>query len=68
MERQNDNNVYVVALGAQAMIDGQKHTWIDVVEKDKCYFHPVGHTWPVQPPNYIGFRYWGKFGASHRQF
>ncbi len=65
MERQNNNNVYVVALGTQAMIEGQKHTWIDVVEKDKCYFHPVGHTWPVQPPNYIGFRYRGKLQSVH---
>jgi hypothetical protein len=65
MERQTDNNVYVVTLGLQPMVDGGTHTWIDVVEKDNCYFHPVGNNWPVQPPNYIGFRYHGRLQSVH---
>ena len=65
MERQIDNHVFVVSLGWQPMVDGQTHTWIDVVEKDKCYFHPVGHNWPPRPPNYIGFRYNGKLQSVH---
>lgn len=65
MDRTTDNNVYVVSLGIQAMVEGKKHTWIDVVEKDHCYFHPVGNHWPVQPPNYIGFRYHGKLQSIH---
>lgn len=65
MERQSDNTVLVVALGKQPMVKGRTHTWIDVVEKDRCYFHPVGNNWPVQPPNYIGFRYDGKLQAVH---
>jgi hypothetical protein len=60
MERQTSNNVFVVALGKQPMVAGKNHTWIDVVEKDGFYFHPVGNSWPVQPPNYMGFRYYGK--------
>jgi hypothetical protein len=65
MERQTNNKVYVVALGQDAMVEGQTHTWIDVVEKDRCYFHPIGNTWPVQPPNYIGFRYRGRLQSVH---
>jgi hypothetical protein len=65
IERQTDNKVFVVSLGWQPMVEGQKHTWINVVEKDKCYFHPVGNKWPVQPPNYIGFRYNGKLQSVH---
>jgi hypothetical protein len=37
-----------------------------VVEKDRSYFHPVGNHWPVQPPNYIGFRYRGCLQSVHR--
>jgi hypothetical protein len=65
MERQTDNKVFVVALGQEAMVADQTHTWIDVVEKDRCYFHPVGNNWPVQPPNYIGFRYLGRLQSVH---
>jgi len=65
MERQIDNKVFVVALGQEPMVDGQSHTWIDVVEQDQCYFHPVGNRWPVQPPNYIGFRYRGRLQSVH---
>jgi hypothetical protein len=64
MERQTDNNVFVVALG-RAIMPGTKETWIEVVEKDKRYFHPVGNSWPVQPPNYIGFRYDGRLQSVH---
>ncbi|MGV7219226.1 hypothetical protein [Bradyrhizobium sp. UFLA05-112] len=66
MDRINDNTVYVVSLGLDAMVEGGKHTWIDVVEKDGRYFHPMGGAgWPVQPPNYIGFRYHGKLQSVH---
>ena len=65
MERTTDNRVYVVSLGTQPMIAGENHTWIDVVENDHCYFHPVGNHWPVQPPNYVGFRYHGKLQSVH---
>ncbi len=65
MERQTDNTVFVVALGSGPMVAGQTHTWIDVVEKDKCYFHPVGDHWPVQPVNYMGFRYGGRLQSVH---
>jgi hypothetical protein len=65
MERQTDNNVFVVVLGDKPMLSGQTHTWIDVVEKDESYFHPVGNHWPIQPPNYIGFRYRGILQSVH---
>ncbi len=65
MERQTDNKVFVVVLRNEPMVAGYTHTWIDVVEKDHCYFHPVGNHWPVQPPNYIGFRYQGRLQSVH---
>lgn len=65
MERQTDNNVYVLALALGPMVAGQTYTWVDVVEKDERYFHPVGNNWPVQPPNYIGFRYRGCLQSVH---
>jgi hypothetical protein len=64
MERQTDNKVFVVALGRDLM-PGTKETWIEVVEKDERYFHPVGNKFPVQPPNYIGFRYHGRLQSVH---
>lgn len=65
MDRVRDNNVFVVSLGLKPMVEGGKHTWIDVVEKDGCYFHPVGKGFPKQPPNYIAFRYDGKLQSVH---
>ena len=66
MERTRDNLVYVVSLGSGLMrVDGER-TWIDVVEQDGRYFHPVGKTWPIQPPNYIAFRYRGQVQSVHR--
>jgi hypothetical protein len=66
MDRVRDNHVYVVSLGSKPMRAGGKHTWIDVVEKDKSYFHPVGKTFPSQPPNYIAFRYGARVQSIHR--
>jgi hypothetical protein len=65
MERLTDNTAFVVSLGIQPMVQRGAHTWIDVVEKDGSYFHPVGNGWPVQPPNYIAFRYHGKLQSVH---
>lgn len=54
----SSNLVYVVALSTAEIHTG--YTWIDVVEKDGAYFHPIGRGgWPVTPPNYLGFRYHG---------
>lgn len=65
MTRQNDNKVFVVALSSAPVLKGQEHTFIDVVEKDQTYFHPVGDHWPKEPPNYIGFRYRGRLQSVH---
>lgn len=65
MDRLTNNLVYVVSLRAQPMVDGKLHTWIDVVEKDHCYFHPIDSGWPPQPPNYMGFRYHGRLQSVH---
>lgn len=55
----SSNMVYVVALSDKEIAPG--YTWIDVVEKDNSYFHPIGGGgWPSSPPNYLGFRYNGQ--------
>jgi hypothetical protein len=64
MQNQDSNWVYVVSLGPGSP---KKATisWIDIVEKNHRYFHPVGGTWPKEPPNYIAFRYRGKLQSVH---
>jgi len=66
MDRITDNSVDVVSLGLDAIVEGSDYTWVDVVEKDGRYFHPMGGAgWPVQPPNYMGFRYHGRLQSIH---
>ena len=66
MDRITDNSVYVVSLGLDSIVEGSGYNWIDVVEKDRRYFHPMGGSgWPVQPPNYLGFRYHGRLQSIH---
>lgn len=63
MQNQYSNLVYVVALGDS--FEGIPITPIDVVEVYHKYFHPVGNRWPVEPPNYIAFRYHGILQSIH---
>lgn len=66
MQDPKDNSVYVVVLSSDDILPGSSYTWIDVVEKDGKYFHPLGERgWPVLPPNYIAFRYGGKLRSVH---
>ena len=65
MQNPRDNMVYVVSLSADPIVAGANYSWIDVVEQDGRYFHPVGNSWPVLPPNYIGFRYRGVLQSVH---
>jgi hypothetical protein len=64
MQNVDSNWVYVVSLGGGTP-DKWKISWIDIVEKKRRYFHPVGGMWPKEPPNYIGFRYHGKLQTIH---
>jgi hypothetical protein len=64
MQNQNLNWVYVVSLGTWTP-EGATITWIDIVEKNRVYFHPVGNRWPKEPPNYIAFRYHGQLQSIH---
>lgn len=60
----NDNQAYCVVLSTDELRPG--YTWVDVVEKDSAYFHPVGlNGWPSSPPNYIAFRKHGKLLSVH---
>jgi hypothetical protein len=62
----SDNNVYVVSVGSNPIRNGSDYTWIDVVESERVYFHPLGVSgWPAVPPNYIGFRYRGRLQSVH---
>jgi hypothetical protein len=65
MQNPRDNMVFVVSLSSKPIKEGDSYSWVDVVEKEKRYFHPVGNRWPVIPPNYIGFRYDGKLQSVH---
>jgi len=63
IQNQESNMVYVVSLGSD-IPKGCSISWIDIVEKKRRYFHPVGKGWP-SPPNYLGFRYHGKLQSVH---
>jgi hypothetical protein len=65
MQNPRDNLVFVVSLSPRPIRKGDSYSWIDVVETDKRYFHPVGNRWPVFPPNYIAFRYHGALQSVH---
>ena len=65
MQKIDSNWVYVVSLGRWKR-KGWKISWIDIVEKRKRYFHPIGVSgWPKEPPNYIAFRYYGELQSIH---
>lgn len=67
MNREESNRVFIVSLSSALVRDDQpSKTWIDIVEKDRSYFHPIGGIWPKEPPNYIGFRYGGQLRSVHR--
>ena len=66
MQDQYSNWVYVVSLNHETF--GGKTTFVEVVEKHRKYFHPMGGGrggWPVDPPNYIAFRYDGGLRSIH---
>ena len=58
------NMVFIVALSYKKP-EKWSISWIDIVKEKKFYFHPVGKGWPKDPPNYIGFRYYGKLQSIH---
>jgi len=62
VQDQESNIAFVVSLNS-GFPEKSKISWIDIVEKKNCYFHPVGDGWPKEPPNYIAFRYGGQLQA-----
>jgi hypothetical protein len=65
MQDVQSNWVYVVSLSGNEVADDGL-TWIDIVEKHRRYFHPVGKRgFPKEPPNYVAFRYWGQLQSIH---
>ncbi|EZH66288.1 hypothetical protein DH09_10145 [Bacillaceae bacterium JMAK1] len=64
MQNINSNEVYVVSLSTSSPKDASI-SWIDIVEKKKKYFHPMGKNWLNIPPNYIAFRYHGHLQSIH---
>jgi hypothetical protein len=64
MQKIDSNWVYVVPL-ANGTPGGWSISWIDIVRERRRYFHPVGNRRPVDPPNYIAFRFYGKLQSIH---
>ena len=64
MQKQESNWVYVVSL-SDDMPEGWGISWIDIVKSRGLYFHPIGNSWPSEPPNYIAFRYGGRLQSIH---
>ena len=65
MQNQTSNLVYVVSANDHVFFKDIDLSFIDVIEKRQKYFHPVGKGWPIEPPNYIAFRYRGKLQSIH---
>ena len=65
MQDVQSNWVYVVSLSTEEIRKGWAYTWVDVVERDRCYFHPIDKTWPLSPPNYVAFRHHGHLQSIH---
>jgi hypothetical protein len=66
MQKIDSNLVYVVSLGSRNPPEW-KIGWIDIIAKKHHYFHPIGGRsgWPVDPPNYLAFRYYGQLQSIH---
>ena len=64
MQAITSNEVYVVSISRDTFSTGPT-TFMDVVVKHYKYFHPVGARWPVNPPNYIAFRWDGRLQSIH---
>ena len=64
MQSVTSNETYVVSVSGDTF-EGGETTFIEVVEKFRMYFHPVGPGWPPNPPNYIGFRWNGQLQSIH---
>lgn len=65
MQSKESNWVFVVSLG-YTKPENCDLTWVEIVEKNERYFHPLGgNGWPKEPPNYIAFRYGGQLQSIH---
>lgn len=67
MQEKSSNWVYVVSLSTSKPVNCNL-TWIEIVQNNQIYFHPMGrgkNGWPKEPPNYIAFRYGGQLQAIH---
>ena len=65
MQTQESNWVFVVSLGTSKPEDCDL-TWIEIVQNNMKYFHPLGGNGsPKEPPNYIAFRYYGQLQSIH---
>jgi hypothetical protein len=65
MQNMTSNMVYVVSLN-YGKEKNWNISWIDIIEKKRKYFHPIGRKgFPAEPPNYIAFRYKGKLQSIH---
>ncbi len=64
MQTVTSNETFVVSVSRNTWAGGTT-TFTEVVEKFGKYFHPIGSGWPVNPPNYIAFRWDGQLQSVH---
>jgi hypothetical protein len=66
MTSPTDNRAYCVVISSGTIGTNSSYTWLDVINKESHYFHPVGgNGWPVSPPNYVAFRTDGNLMSVH---
>lgn len=60
----NSNEVWITPLST-SKFGNHGFTFIEYVEKNSIYFHPIRKGYPSTPPNYIAFRYHGQLQSIH---
>jgi len=60
-----DSNMAFVVSISDSSFGGGTTTFKEVVLKRGMYFHPVGGHWPIEPPNYMAFRWEGRLQSIH---
>jgi hypothetical protein len=60
MQKQTSNMVYVVSLGTERTDWSGTLTPVEIVTHKNVYFCQIGGGYPKEPPNYLGFRWYGR--------
>ena len=64
MQMMKSNEVFVVS-ASRSIFNGGTTSFIDVIQTHQKYIHPIGAGWPINPPNYMAFRWDSRLQSIH---